>query len=1405
MGDPRIDELKTLLPQCLLYDWVRIGSRLVRLIRDKRHADVHDALLERLLQRARQSAALRAERQAHVPAITYPGNLPISQARDAIVAAIRERQVVIVAGETGSGKTTQIPKMCLEAGLGIEAKIGCTQPRRIAAMSISRRIAEELGVPWGREVGCKIRFDDRSSPETYIKLMTDGILLAETQGDPLLSEYNALIIDEAHERSLNIDFLLGYLKGLLAKRKDLKLIVSSATIDTASFSRAFDDAPIIEVSGRLFPVEVVYAPFDAESEDRGDITYIEAAAAAVERVMYEPGDGDVLVFMPGEGDIRETSDLLANRCGDDAEIVPLYGRLSAGDQQRVFAPSNRRKVVIATNIAETSLTIPGIRYVVDAGLARISRYNPRTRIKRLPVEPISQSSANQRKGRSGRVQAGVCIRLYSEEDFASRPAFTQPEIQRANLAEVILRMKAFHLGDIETFPFLNPPSPAAIQTGYTLLHELGALDEKRDLTPLGQELARLPIDPTLGRMLLQSRQERTSRELLVIASGLSIQDPRERPMDQRDAADAAHKRFLDPASDFLSLLRLWDAVHDQWEKLRTQSQRRKFCRANFLSYTRMREWQELHAQLLDALQEREQLPPDRAAESYDAIHRSILAGLPSHLALRTERNQYKASGNKALSVFPGSVLFERNAKPNQSRNAGPGRQPQQRKPAPSSQPEWMVAAEFVETSQLFARTLAGIDPLWVLDVAPHLCKKTYQNPHWSASAGRVLVTEKIAIGGLELHQRKVIHANVNPTEATTIFIRSALVEEDLLPPHPQPRHVPDESSARGTRELLDAADDDQEDVLRQRFPFLLHNRSVRQKIENWRTRVRRHDLVDADQALFDFYSTRITNISSVAELERFLRNTGADASLRATEADLTGGTNLEYDRDAFPDSVQLAGRRVPLSYAYAPGEEHDGVTLKLPADLAHAVTHASLDWAVPGLRASQAAELLRALPKSIRRDLMPLPPKAEEIARDFRPSGPSLLQDLALFLRRQYGIAVAAESWPPEALPQHLRPRIEVVDAKLRPLATGRDLDQLRVQLREEKKPVDDADWNKAAAAWDRPGLSSWTFGTLPEKVTLRLGSSESQDAWPGLAPDPDSKSVSLRLFRTPDAAQRSTIAGVGRLMELAAEKDLAWVQRDLAQSVEKVVPLLNGFTTKDAFVESAWKHLRRHLLPSAAWPHWTEAQFNDEVVRLRAATRGLVPVFMDKLEPILKARQEVLTRCGSAPTPSSQTPKSRPATSPSSTVVFSSFAALSLAAPAPAAKAAAATTAGGAPTPTPGGWRQHLDALLPPTFLESTEHARLAHLPRYLKALATRIDRAKLNPAKESERAALVAPYLEARRAAAARTAHSPEAAELRASFHWMVEEYKVSVFAQELGTAQPISPKRLDEHLERLRAVLA
>ena len=718
--------------------------------------------------------------------LDFPPALPISARAEEIVAAIQQHQVVILAGETGSGKTTQIPKMCLAAGRGTQGRIACTQPRRVAALSISRRVAEELNVTWGREVGSKVRFDDRTSSATVIKFLTDGMLLAEVQGDPLLREYDTVIIDEAHERSLNIDFLLGHLRTLRFKRPELKVVITSATIDTAAFSAAFDGAPVLTVEGRTYPVEVVYAPLDELGRDDDSeeapakaeaVHYIDGAVESVERILRESEAGDVLVFMPSERDIRETSDLLDGRLRGKRhrpEIVPLFGRLTNAEQQRVFAPTPQRKIIVATNIAETSLTIPGIRFVVDTGLARISRYAPQSRTRRLPIEPVSQSSADQRKGRSGRVADGVCIRLYSEKEYLERPRFTQPEIQRANLADVILRMKAFGLGDIERFPFLNMPAAKSIRAGYALLEELGAIDpqdtghktpdtsDRSDrvpsvlgpvsavLTPIGRELARLPVDPTVGRMVLQAREEKALREVLVIAAGLSVQDPRERPLDKQAQADAAHRRFTHPDSDFLTLLEIWDPVHGEFDTM-SQARLRRFCREHFLSYTRMREWRDIHGQLLDALEQRDGFrltsvldglkPAAAAAEkllfgspAYRAIHRSILAGLLGNIARLDEENGgYKATHDRKVALFPGSALFVRDDP--------------KKKPAPKGgeagrgkrSPRWLMAAEITETTRLYARTCARLDPAWALDLGGHLVRVAHSEPFWDEAQGRVLV------------------------------------------------------------------------------------------------------------------------------------------------------------------------------------------------------------------------------------------------------------------------------------------------------------------------------------------------------------------------------------------------------------------------------------------------------------------------------------------------------------------------------------------------------------------------------------------------------------------------------------------------------------------------------------------
>ncbi|HEY3898598.1 MAG TPA: ATP-dependent RNA helicase HrpA [Chthoniobacter sp.] len=1244
--------------------------------------------------------------------ISYPPELPISMRREEILAAVGGNQVVVVAGETGSGKTTQLPKMCLDAGLAMRGRIGCTQPRRVAALSVSRRVAEELGVTWGREVGCKMRFNDDTGRETRIKFMTDGILLAEIQSDPLLRAYSALILDEAHERSLNIDFLLGYLQGLLRKRGDLKLIITSATIDTEAFSQAFGGAPIIEVSGRLWPVEIRYAPIESHArpeEQADELNHIEAAVRATEDALIESETGDVLVFMPTERDIRETRELLEGSLGAEFEVIGLFGRMPAAEQQRIFAPGPRRRVIVATNIAETSLTLPRVRYVIDAGLCRMSRYNPRTRTKRLPVEDISQSSANQRAGRAGRVQDGTCIRLYAEDDFAKRPRFTQPEIQRANLAEVILRMKAFRLGDIETFPFLNPPVSAAIRAGYTLLHELGALNDANELTPLGQELARLPIDPTLGRMLLQARREKALPEMLIIAAGLSVPDPRERPEDAKEAAAAAHKVFADPDSDFLSLLNIWRAAPEAETR---GNALRRFCKANFLSLSRMREWRDIHRQLTDAMDDESPSRSNPKAEpaNYTAIHRAVLSGLLGQIALRQEKNSYKASGDRLVTLFPGSNLYERREKSRKATAATPAKEK-------STQPLWIVAGEIVETSQLFARMVAGINPEWVIELGEHLCNFRYTEPHWSAKAGRVLVLERVLVSGLEVARRNVDFRRIDPVKATELFIRGALVAEEARLPH----------------------------------HFFAENRKVREKIETALTRVRSRRAHDLEESLYQFYAARIENVSSVHDLNRWVRERiGREPNLLcATEADLIGDDEATYDRSLFPDHVSLGHTALPVTYAYTPGHESDGVTVRVPLPVATQLTTGQIQWMVPGLREEQIGVLLRALPKSVRKTLLPLEPKIRETAAEFAPGRADFFTALADFLSRKYRVSVHAEDFPAQSLPAHLQPRVEVVDRGNKTVAAGRDLEAIRTKV--ENHDVRSEAWETAVRHWERRAITTWCVGDLPPSVVVEEVHGAALLAYPGLALREGE--VDVRLFRKAEEAERSSGAGVRRLAELVLARDLSRVWKELAafakylpagapqqpagyhaalqQMSAKLQPPAGAFTTPEVLQKSAYQHLLQQALQLTPIFPLSEARFVALAESARRELPALTYQLGERTRQILDLRQKLLA-----------SPKRYP------------------------------------------GFEKDLERLVPGDFLARTPHAQLPHLFRYLRAIQIRTERAAMSPAKDAEKAKQLAPFAQWENRVPA-----PQ----HEAFRWLLEEFRVSLFAQELGTAQPASAQRL------------
>ncbi len=1274
--------------------------------------------------------------------LRYPADLPITARRDEILAALRGNQVVIIAGETGSGKTTQLPKMCVEAGWAEKGIIGCTQPRRVAALSLSRRVAEETGTQWGREVGCKMRFSDDTSRETKLKFMTDGILLAEIQSDPLLRQYSAIIIDEAHERSLNIDFLLGYLRGLLQRRPELKLIVTSATIDTAAFSAAFGGAPIIEVSGRVFPVEVRYAPVEsfARPGDEYEIDFVEAAARAAEDALIEFDDGDLLIFFPTERDIRDARDLIEGRLGRGFEVLTLFGRMASGDQQRIFSPGPQRRVILATNIAETSLTLPRIRAVIDTGLARLSRYTPRTRTKRLPVEPVSQSSASQRSGRAGRVRDGVAIRLYSAEDFEKRPLFTTPEIQRANLAEVILRMKSARLGHIEDFPFLNPPPANAIRAGYDLLHELGAIDDTQELTPLGRELARLPLDPTLGRMLLQARHEGCLPAMLVIAAGLSIPDPRERPEEKRAQADAAHKAFAAVDSDFLTLLKIWDAAPPPGRG--ATNALRRFCRTNFLSFTRLTEWRDLHAQLSDAMGDRASAsaPVAPPGDQDAALHRSILSGLLAHLARKKERNLYVTSGNREVSVFPGSVVFERFDKKRAPTGGGHGKAPKEK----SRKPEWVVAGEIVQTSQLFARTLAKIDPLWAAELGAHLCSYKYSAPHWSVKSGRVLATERTLLNGLELRVRRVDFHRIDPAVATDIFIKGYLLDqggedtddESGIPnPHSENRNSP--------------------------HPFIQGNLKLRDKLQTALSRHAGSRPVDLDQALGKFYATRLGQLSSVPDLNRLLRENPRDFLL-ATETALTGRAPVALDLSHFPDHLELGNALIPIQYNYAPGEAHDGVSLQVPLEIAANLTSGQLQWMIPGLREEQIGILLRALPKPIRRQLMPLEHKIKETAASFNPGLKEFLPALAAHLSRAYDVPIDATDWPPQSLPDYLQPRLEIIDKKRRVVADGRDFSAIQAVV--EKTGTRPPAWNQAAARWDRPAVTAWSFGDLPETVLIEEIAGNAVLGYPGLALRDGE--VDVRLFRTRDEALLATPPALRRLGELALARDLAWVQQDLrsfhapsgkggpapapaqkkqvatfaslGEALSSVPASLHTSAAPTAtplpagsLQQTALQHITAHIFRQDPLFPLTAARFQTLCEEARRALPALVRKTRELAATILTTRQALLV-----------SPRRYP------------------------------------------GFEHDLDRLTPPDFLARTPHHQLVHLPRYLRAIEIRAERHHLHPARDTEKARPLADFADWPN-------RVPEASQ--EIFRWLLEEFRVQLFAQELGTAVPVSPKRL------------
>lgn len=1322
----QLRELESLLPKCMLADRIRLGRQLARARRSggrkgRRQQDP-GAELARLRRQAETSSSLRERRARLAPSIQYPEELPISAARGEILQAIREHPVVVVAGDTGSGKTTQIPKICLEAGRGREARIACTQPRRVAALSLSRRLADELGVTWGREVGCKIRFRDRTTPETLVKMVTDGMLLAEIRGDPDLLEYDTVILDEAHERSLNIDFLLGYLRLLQQRRPDLKIVITSATIDTAKFSAAFDGAPIIEVSGRVYPVEVRYWPLEELLGDGDDFSYVDAAVCAVEKLAQESTTGDILLFMPGERDIRETRDRLEGRLAG-AEVVPLFGRLTSAEQQRVFAPGPKRRVVVATNIAETSLTIPRIRCVVDSGLARLNRFNPSTQTQRLPIEAISRSSCDQRKGRCGRVQDGICVRLYSEEDFLARPEHTQPEIQRADLAEVVLRMLELNLGDVHAFPFIDPPQPRAIEAGYRLLGELGAIDKERRLTALGRDMVRMATAPTVSRMVIQAREEDALPEVLIIAAGISIRDPRERPEELAAEADRQHRQFADPRSDFLSLLNIWNTYHDRFEELKTQNQMRKFCRQHFLSFSRMREWRDIHAQLSGTASGlegfRPQGEPDRQPAGYDAIHRAILSGLMGNVACKKERNLYRAARGREVMLFPGSGLFQRKAVPPARRASAPADRDKDSDGVAEKggTPGWILAAEIVETSRLFARTAAAIQATWLLDLGEHICRSSYRDPHWSKRAGRVLVHETVRLHGLEIVTRKVAYRRVDPKEATEIFIREALVPGELHTPH----------------------------------PFLEHNQRLGERIETWQTRLRQRQGIDIDQVAFEFYAGKeLEDISSIHDLNRLIRQRpDGDRFLFMAEANLLGDLNANVDLKDFPDAIVVDGEEVAIDYAYRPGQDDDGITAKLPYRLVDAIDPEVLEWLVPGLRQEKVVCLLRSLPKALRKQLIPVAETARQIAVALTPSHDTFLESLEVFLLEHYGLKVRRTDWDRAAVPDYLRMRIDIQGTGGQSLAAGRNLSELAEKLARHDTPVETDAWKRAAAQWRRDGLTDWKGQPdLPERIEVTSVSGVPLFGYPGL--QTENGEVGVRLFRSGKEAKSASLGGLMRLHELSLKQDLARLRRQL-EGLRELADLCQSLGGPAELQEEAYAHLLQYLFEGDALLPVTGEGIAARQQQASTRLGGLADRFVSLVRELLQIRREIIA-C------------SWPY----------------------------------------DGIAADLQRLLPRHFLLHLPFQRLPHLCRYLKAMLVRAERARADSGRDASKAELVRPYQEAvaRLLAPSEETDSSGATNLQ-EFRWMVEEFRVSVFAQELGTAQPVSPKRLNRKLDEVESM--
>ncbi|MGW2421159.1 ATP-dependent RNA helicase HrpA [Streptomyces sp. NPDC001709] len=1302
---PALGPLAPRLTELSLRDAHRIGRRLEG-ARKIRKPEARAAVLAEIEGEIGKAEARIGERRALVPAVTYPEQLPVSQKKDVIAAAIRDHQVVIVAGETGSGKTTQIPKICLELGRGVRGMIGHTQPRRIAARTVAERVAEELRTPLGESVGWKVRFTDQVNPDaTFIKLMTDGILLAEIQTDRELRAYDTIIIDEAHERSLNIDFLLGYLAQLLPKRPDLKVVITSATIDPERFSRHFGDAPIIEVSGRTYPVEVRYRPLleeyteDAADADRDQIT---AIIDAVEELQKE-GPGDILVFLSGEREIRDTADALEKKKYRFTEVLPLYARLSHAEQHRVFQPHTGRRIVLATNVAETSLTVPGIKYVIDPGFARISRYSHRTKVQRLPIEPISQASANQRKGRCGRTSDGICIRLYSEDDFVTRPEFTDAEILRTNLASVILQMTAAGLGDIEKFPFIDPPDHRNIRDGVQLLQELHALDPaqkdpRKRLTDTGRKLAQLPVDPRLARMVLEAERNGCVREVMVIAAALSIQDPRERPADKQAQADQQHARFKDETSDFLAYLNLWRYIREQ-QKERGSSSFRRMCKQEYLNFLRIREWQDIYIQLRTvAKQMGIHLNEEDAAD--DRVHISLLAGLLSHIGMKDvkdgNKNEYLGARSAKFAIFPGSALFKK-------------------------QPKFMMSAELVETSRLWARVNAKIEPDWVEPLAGHLLKRTYSEPHWEKDQAAVMAYEKVTLYGVPIvAQRKVNYGRIDPETSRELFIRNALVEGDWRTHH----------------------------------KFFADNRKLLSEVEELEHRARRRDIVVDDETLFDFYDQRVPeHIVSGAHFDSWWkRKRQEQPDFLDFEREMLIRESAEAVTKAdYPDSWRQGQLKFRVTYQFEPGADADGVTVHIPLQVLNQVTDEGFDWQIPGLREEVVTELIRSLPKPIRRHYVPAPNYAKAFLEKAVPLQEPLTVTMARELKRAVGVPFEADDFDWSKIPDHLKITFRIVDERRRKLAEDKDLEALKLQLKPKARKA----LSQAAAATasreggeslERKGLTDWTIGTLTRVFETRRAG-QPVKAYPALVDDGDT--VSVRLFDTEAEQAEAMWKGTRRLILRNIPVNPAKFASEKLTNAQKLALSANPHGSIQALFDDCAMAAADKLIADFGGPVWDEESYRKLYDKVRAEIVDTTVRTVTQVQQVLAAWQACERRLKAVGSPT----------------LLANLTDV----------------------------RKQLDALVKPGFVTWAGIRRLPDLMRYLVAADRRLQQMPTNVQRDTTRMEKVH---EMQDEYAWLLEQLPKGRPVPSSvldIRWMIEELRVSYFAHALGTAYPVSDKRI------------